>query len=315
MKYAWYISIVEFHAKTIVQGIIVKGNLKGRNQNSSNIVLHLFTVIESYFKTTEKNSKFEFYLNGDIYLIQTNKHGSFNVEINKIFNEKPNIEIKQDGRTIECNYESLDYFPYRSSTLDIISDIDDTIYISNTASFFKRIKTLSFIPSSKRKMIDFTQKLFSIINMGDPNLYFVSKSEFNLAPIILQILQLNKVPNGTLFLTPFLNFNQLITTKKDSNFKIETITSIMNQSDPNKRYILFGDDTQRDMAVYEQIARSFKNRIARIYIHQTKMNVRKRKLNLWNKLKTTFPNSVYFNKNTDIEKELELLNELISIKN
>ena len=45
------------------------------------------------------------------------------------------------------------------------------------------------------------------------------------------------------------------------------------------------------------------------------MNVNRRKQHLWNKLKTTFPNSVYFNKNTDIYKELEILNNLIAIKN
>ena len=53
------------------------------------------------------------------------------------------------------------------------------------------------------------------------------------------------------------------------NFKKDTIRLIIENNGP-KKYILFGDDTQKDLEVYSDIVKENAQRIQQVYIRQTK---------------------------------------------
>ncbi|MCK5816257.1 MAG: App1 family protein, partial [Flavobacteriaceae bacterium] len=139
-----------------------------------------------------------------------------------------------------------------------------------------------------------------------------SKSESNLFEILTSFISENKFPKGVLLLTPYLNFKQLLKGNKKIDFKLNTIHFIIENS-LNKKFILFGDDTQKDMEIYETIVKSFPNKIERIYIRKTKKHLSKQKSKLLNKLKETFPKTIYFNEETDLNLELKEVEKLIEL--
>jgi phosphatidate phosphatase APP1 len=195
-------------------------------------------------------------------------------------------------------------FSDTSGPYDVISDIDDTIMVSYTADFLKRITTVAFNSAQRRRTISYTYHLFKALEKQDSRMFYVSKSESNLFGMISTFLIYHKLPKGDIFLTPYLKFNQLFSSKKGKSYKEETISFIIKNS--SKKFILVGDDSQKDMNAYTTVAMGFPDRIYKIYIRQTKRLRSKRQLEKWQELKSTGANIIYFNKN-DVFDEISLI--------
>lgn len=309
MLYISQISIISYVSKTLLIGVVL--NSKNVKHTHINFLDNLKNVFCSYFKPVLKNTALKITIDNKSYDLITDNFGAFKLEIDHEFISEPKITVFFNKNRIPIQQDYPVFFKNSKNKISIISDIDDTILVSHTASIFKRIGVLSFIPPRKRKTIDFTQKLLSLNSIKESNVFYVSKSESNLFALLSTFILSHNLPKGVLLLTPYLSFSQMLKEKKRKDFKLKNIQNILNNSGI-KQFLLFGDDTQMDMEVYRIIANSYQDQIARIYIRQTSNKINNRKQQLWNKLKESFPNSVYFNENTDIEKELILLEELLS---
>ncbi len=161
---------------------------------------------------------------------------------------------------------------------------------------------------NKRKNIDFTKELFKGFKKLDARVFYVSKSEYNLFGMLTSFIEYNKLPKGQLILTPYLKFSQLLNPKKNRNFKTNHIRFIIENLLTNG-FVLIGDDSQRDMEIYLEIARKFPERILKIYIRQTKKKILFHQKQMWEKLKSTGIPVKYFKADSDVDvvKEMEQL--------
>ena len=309
MAYVWQIVIATFYPKSIIKGVILNAR-PNRNNNKLTRITNVLPLIRSYTTKPLKNAKIKITLNEDVFETQTNNQGAFFLEVLNTFNKKPIISVHYQKTKLDITQNYPIFFKNNKNNIGVISDIDDTILASHTADIIKRLITLVLVPSHKRKTISFTEKLLNVLALNKSNIYYVSKSESNLFGIISSFMQKNKLPKGPLLLTPFLNFKGLLKHKKGKDFKLSNIKYIIQNSPIHKKFILFGDDTQKDMEVYSTICNLFPDRIALVYIRQTKKKISRKKLDLWKNLKHIFPNAVYFNKNTDINSEIEKIKTL-----
>ena len=165
--------------------------------------------------------------------------------------------------------------------------------VSYTKTRIKRLLTTLFKPSHKRKVIPFTEELYRVYKECDPRYFYVSKSEMNLFPTISNFILHHGLPEGNLFLIPYLSFWQLIKSNKDQNHKIKTIRYLIENS-PNQNFVLIGDDSQRDMEIYTRIAHQYKSSIQSIYIRQTENKLSRQKIQSWEAMKETGIDSYYF---------------------
>jgi len=186
-----------------------------------------------------------------------------------------------------------------AGTYDVISDIDDTIMVSYTADFYKRISTVAFNNPKRRKSILYTYQLLKTLEEQGSRMFYVSKSESNLFGMISSFISHHNFPKGDIFLTPYLRFNQLFRSK-DTRYKEDTINFIITNS--SKNFILIGDDSQMDMDAYAHTVSKFPDRIFRIYIRQTKKNRSRVQLQKWQDLKATGVNVTYFDKSDVFDK-------------
>ena len=244
-------------------------------------------LISSYSSSPLKNAELSLKLNHNIYHTVTDETGNFRLVLENLFESKPEINIMVGKNELQINQDYCVFFKNSHTGIDVISDIDDTILISHSTNTIKRISLLGLISPRNRKSIKFTKILLQYVSTFNVNVFYVSKSESNLFGVLSSFIKHNQLPEGMLILTPYLNFKQLIISKKDKYFKLNNIKFIFENSG-DKKFVLFGDDSQLDMEVYTHLAETYPEQVARIYIRQTRKGVSKKKLMLWQKLKNTY---------------------------
>ncbi|HTE10789.1 MAG TPA: App1 family protein [Chitinophagaceae bacterium] len=153
-----------------------------------------------------------------------------------------------------------------------ISDIDDTIMISHSATVFKRLRILFATNPHTRKIFDDVQKHYHLLSVSNthpeaPNPFFyVSSSEWNLYDYLEDFFAYNNLPRGAFLLNHVKQWTELLQTGKTKHEgKLIRVTRIL-QTFPHQQFILIGDNTQRDPVIYKAIAEKYTKRIHAVYI-------------------------------------------------
>jgi phosphatidate phosphatase APP1 len=168
------------------------------------------------------------------------------------------------------------YIPHKTQYA-FISDIDDTIMVSYSATIWKRMKELLFKNAHTRTMFPDTVLFYQLLAKGntrvdEPNPFFyVSSSEWNLYDYLREVFSFNGLPDGAFLLNQVKRWYQLWKTGKTKHEgKLLRVIRILDTF-PNQRFILMGDNSQSDPAVYAKLIEKYGHRIFAIYIR----NVRK----------------------------------------
>lgn len=293
MSVVWKIEVVKYpNNKTEVSGVLLKGS-PVLIDTGSTVFRNLRSIISTYFSPTLSNASIQVTVNRSTETVKTDSKGKFKASF--ICDSPKNIFIQPNGmETISPILQDYPLvFSNTNSSFDIISDIDDTIVKSYTSDIAKRISTILFKRAGNRKTVEYTWNLFQSLKKFNPGIYYVSKSESNLFYLLASIIESADLPKGTLFLTPYLKWYQVFKPKKGLNYKYNNIAAIISKSEP-KKFILLGDDTQRDMDVYTQVVKDFPGRIVHVYIRQTRLKRNFIQLKKWHNLQSTEVSATYF---------------------
>jgi len=153
-----------------------------------------------------------------------------------------------------------------------ISDVDDTVMISHSATIGKRLREL-FIknPHTRKTFPDaakhYQQLALAHTKAAQPNPFFyVSSSEWNLYDYLLETFKFNNLPDGAFLLNTLKRWKDLIKTGKTGHEgKLLRVMRILDAF-PNQKFIFFGDNSQQDPEIYTSIAEKYPNNIEAIYI-------------------------------------------------
>ncbi len=153
----------------------------------------------------------------------------------------------------------------------IVSDIDDTIKISEVTKGTKTLLTNTFLkePLAADGMLSLYQQLAS--ENYDVSFHYVSGSPWQLYNFVHQFVKDNGFEDGAFYLKK-LRVNPLSPdlynfVDKNSTYvhKIESITSMM-QDFPTKEFILIGDSGEKDPEVYGYLQEQYPEQVKSIYI-------------------------------------------------
>src|SRR5690606_20066198 len=87
--------------------------------------------------------------------------------------------------------------------------------------------------------------------------FYLSNSEQNLYPMLYRFLVLNKFPSGPLMLRQYVHLRSWVWRKisgkpnKHKRVMLEKIVELF----PNRKFVLLGDNTQRDLTIYFDLAK------------------------------------------------------------
>ncbi|MEP7110007.1 MAG: phosphatase domain-containing protein [Ferruginibacter sp.] len=153
-----------------------------------------------------------------------------------------------------------------------ISDIDDTVMISYSASIFKRLSVLFTRNPRSRSAFDNVGRHYKLLSEAHttalvPNPFFyVSSSEWNLYDDLNEFFRFNALPEGTFLLSQVKRWYQLLRTGKTMHEgKLLRVSRVLNAF-PLQQFILIGDNSQADPYIYEMICEKHPEKIFAVYI-------------------------------------------------
>lgn len=159
--------------------------------------------------------------------------------------------------------------PGTDSHWGIISDIDDTIIETGATDFLRNWRRVLVESPRDRLAVPGAASLYGTI-AGDhaaPTrpFFYVSSSPWNLYGFLTEFMELNRIPHGPMFLKDLgLDPDKFIHTDHDSH-KLAAIKAILAFY-PGHRFLLIGDNGQRDVEIYAEAVRSHPERVAAVVI-------------------------------------------------
>ena len=160
--------------------------------------------------------------------------------------------------------------PPADARFGVISDIDDTVLVSNATNLLRTAK-LAFLHSFRTRLpFEGVSKFYQALQQGtgadvfNP-LFYVSSSPWNLYSLLTDFFALQQIPAGPLMLKD-LGISRLhgVGTPHLAH-KLAQIEHIMRMY-PHLPFILLGDSGQRDPEIYAQAARDYPGRVLAAYI-------------------------------------------------
>lgn len=309
MAYVWQLTVVELKASVLVTGTILKHKTR-IDRKPSSIFANAWDVLTSYQNQAYKQQEIIIKTPNDRFSITTTTQGYFNDLLP--LQSCSSLQIfDKEHHILHIDQVHPYYFKDSGADVEVISDIDDTVILSHTASVLKRIFTILFRRPKRRKKVLFSHALLDFFAQNNFRIAYLSKSESNLFGLITSIFRYNDIPEGPLFLSPYLKFKSLLKPQK-GNHKLTFLHQLISNS-PGKKFILIGDDTQKDMALYSDIVKHYSSQIIKVYIRQAGFFVDDSQKEQWQALQDSGVDSMYFEDDADIESELKALKQNLNL--
>lgn len=136
----------------------------------------------------------------------------------------------------------------------IISDVDDTIKVTNVLSKTSRIANALL----SKKAFSGMSELYQELNENDTSIYYLSGSPTLIKSRVDRFLQYNQFPQED---------NLILKKEKAStyDYKLTNIRKLIKEINPDK-LILIGDDTEYDPEVYDTVSKENEGKVESIYI-------------------------------------------------
>jgi len=151
----------------------------------------------------------------------------------------------------------------------IISDIDDTVVETGATDFIKNWRRVLVERPHDRLAVPGAASLYKMIARDHAAparaFFYVSSSPWNLYGFITEFLELNAIPHGPMFLKDYgIDQTKFIDSGHDKH-KLAAIESILAFY-PDFRFLLIGDNGQRDVSIYAKAVGDYGRRVAGVFI-------------------------------------------------
>ncbi len=245
-----------------------------RKRYSRNLASNIIYLLRLFFVRPIPQAVVELHWQDQVLQNKTESDGFIKFEWNSLAMvpagwHPVEVQYKGDGAAIIGRGEL--FVPHKTQ-YGFISDIDDTIMVSHSATIFRRLRTLFTRHPHNRRIFEDVAAHYALLALSNttekaPNPFFyVSSSEWNLYDYLDDFFSYHQLPKGAFLLNHIKRWTELLKTGKTSHDgKLLRVVRIL-QAFPNQRFILLGDNTQRDPFIYKAIAEKYPGRIYAIYI-------------------------------------------------
>ena len=154
--------------------------------------------------------------------------------------------------------------------LSIISDIDDTIKVSNVGD---RHQLLANTFLREFQGIEGMAELYNDWFQRGADFHYVSSSPWQLHAPLLDLQTSGGFPRGTIHLRNFQLRNHVVQRALmiRRHGKSTSIKSLL-QAFPQRKFILIGDSGEKDPEIYRKICRKYSDQVAGLFIRDIKHN-------------------------------------------
>jgi phosphatidate phosphatase APP1 len=166
--------------------------------------------------------------------------------------------------------------PTGSPTFGIISDLDDTVIQSRITSFLQAVRTVMLGNARTRLPFPGVAAFYQALEKGGDGtrnnpIFYVSSSPWNIYDIISDFMDIQRIPSGPILLRDWDIDVSALSSRRLKTHKEPLIREILDLY-PELKFILIGDNSQRDPEIYRAILDAYPGRILAIYIRNVKQN-------------------------------------------
>jgi phosphatidate phosphatase APP1 len=151
--------------------------------------------------------------------------------------------------------------PSGQARFGVISDIDDTILRTNVTNKLEMVYLTMLGNALTRRSFDGTRELYRGLALGgSAPFFYVSKSVWNMFPLLEQFIREQGLPRGPLLLRQLRLFRSAVPAHKPD--AIEQLLATY----PTLPFVLIGDSGEQDLQIYLQAAGNHPGRVRAILI-------------------------------------------------
>ncbi len=243
-------------------------------------VYNSIALLRLFMVRPMKHAKVKLLWEDSIYETLTENDGFFRFEWKPSYPLKPGsckvqaVLMAKDSDTIIATSAGGEIIIPSSTSFSFISDIDDTFLISHSSNLRKRLWVLLTENARSRRPFEGAVKHYRMLNGSGDNqkkdntFFYVSSSEWNLYNYIREFVRMNKLPDGVFLLNQLKTFSKLFSTGQGNhNGKFTRIIRII-EAYPHQKFILLGDDSQKDIFIYTSVVEHFPQNVYCVYIRR-----------------------------------------------
>jgi phosphatidate phosphatase APP1 len=273
-----------YHSYSDTDAVMVMGHvLRGsrletsEDHSSSSVWNNALSMIRLFRVVPQAGAEVEVHFAGEVQRARANEQGFFQIEWppqHPLPMGWQQVLVKAlNGEAAGNRGEGRVYHP-GFAPQGFISDIDDTFLISHSATLLRRIRVLLTRNPATRKPFEGVVKHYqALARKGAPTLFpnpffYVSSSEWNLYDYIKDFCRHQELPEGIFLLSEIQSVGNLLKSgQKNHGGKEDRIRHVL-EAFPNMKFVLLGDDTQRDPYIYLAIAKAFPQQVNAVYLRQ-----------------------------------------------
>ena len=257
-----------------LSGRVIEG--RRRVTRGDDTLSRLRTMLDLYESDEVPGLRLQVTYDGHAREVETGPEGYFRLDLDGLGKPLPERTAWETAhvRTIGAQtdqeaYEVPVLAPGTAHDLALVSDIDDTIIETGATNFLKNWRRVLVDQPKDRLVVPGAPALYRMlaVHEGAPlnPVFYVSSSPWNLYGFLARFMELNDIPRGPMFLKDYgLTENSLLG-KGHVEHKIEAIERLLHFY-PDYRFLLIGDDGQKDPAVFAQVVADVPGRVAGVFV-------------------------------------------------
>jgi phosphatidate phosphatase APP1 len=162
--------------------------------------------------------------------------------------------------------------PSDAAKFAVISDIDDTVVVTNATSLLGMARSV-IRNAASRLPFEGVADLYRALH-GDANpIFYVSSSPWNMYELLHDFMHLNGIPHGPMFLQDWGIDESTFLIAAHETHKLKQIDTILEYY-PGLKFVLIGDSGQHDPEIYLQVIRAHPERILAAFIRDVTPDLR-----------------------------------------
>lgn len=291
-----------------VKGRILEAYRQSKPSPRKNPFVNVLATIRRYAGSSVVDSRVEVTYQNITKTVVSDGEGIFEAtfqNISPLIHKKENVTFKlhhEAGLIPEKEHSKVRVMRYSSSyPLGIISDIDDTVLISNATQIGKKFWLSISKNAYTRRPFPGVSELYKILTDSGKNpVFYVSSSDWNLNDLIRDFLNYRQIPVGPLLLKDLHVTLRNIWKSGGGNHthKEDKIQLLLNLY-PEMKFILIGDSGQHDPEIYASLIKRNPGRVLIVYIRQIKNDHINRKSEMEKAIVPVEVPQILFVKNTE----------------
>ena len=260
----------------VVYGHVLAGKPLSQSKITDNIFTNVIHLIKLFLIEPIPFVKVQLIWRNQRIFTTTEKDGFFKFEWDSIDSVPagwhPIVVDIIDNEGLVMTFGEGKLFVPHQTQYGFISDIDDTVLISHSATTGKKLRVLFTKNPRSRKTFADVVKFYNLLALSNTNpetlnpFFYVSSSEWNLYDNLNEFFKFNDLPKGAFLLNQIKRWYQLFRTGGTKHEGKLTRVKRIFDAFPRQQFILLGDNSQKDPEIYVSLANKYPNKIVAIYI-------------------------------------------------